>query len=407
MVINFKNIRIGIVGLGYVGLPLAMEFSKAFQVIGYDTNSSRVSDLNNGKDITDEGGFGSAQDFLITDKLERLRECNVYIVTVPTPIDKYKQPNLNPLISASREIGQILSMGNVVIFESTVYPGATEEDCIPVLEKHSNLKFNRTFFVGYSPERVNPGDKTRRLPDIVKVTSGSTPDVAEFISKLYSVIIKAGVHQAPSIKVAEAAKVIENVQRDVNIALMNEIHQIFDKMAIDTQAVISAASTKWNFMSLSPGLVGGHCISVDPYYLLHKSRSKGYIPDLIRTAREINDSMSSFYLNDFIKSLIKQEISLVDLSVAILGIAFKEDCPDIRNSKVVDLCSGLTDLGINIEIYDDMVCSKDLLNQYNLELTENFKNITSNVAILAVPHQSILEKIKSSNFEFVYKIKGE
>ena len=407
MVINFKNIRIGIVGLGYVGLPLAMEFSKAFQVIGYDTNSSRVSDLNNGTDITDEGGFGNAQDFLITDKLERLRECNVYIVTVPTPIDKYKQPNLNPLISASREIGQILSMGNVVIFESTVYPGATEEDCIPVLEKHSNLKFNRSFFVGYSPERVNPGDKTRRLPDIVKVTSGSTPDVAEFISKLYSVIIKAGVHQAPSIKVAEAAKVIENVQRDVNIALMNEIHQIFDKMAIDTQAVISAASTKWNFMSLSPGLVGGHCISVDPYYLLHKSRSKGYIPDLIRTAREINDSMSSFYLNDFIKSLIKQEISLVDLSVAILGIAFKEDCPDIRNSKVVDLCSGLTDLGINIEIYDDMVCSKDLLNQYNLELTENFKNITSNVAILAVPHQSILEKIKSSNFEFVYKIKGE
>uniref|UniRef100_UPI003A8FFE0C nucleotide sugar dehydrogenase n=1 Tax=Mesoflavibacter zeaxanthinifaciens TaxID=393060 RepID=UPI003A8FFE0C len=327
-----------------------------------------------------------------TSSLQELKQCNVYIVTVPTPIDEHKQPDLTPLIKASEALGSVVSQGDVIIYESTVYPGATEEDCIPVVERVSGLKFNQDFFAGYSPERINPGDKEHRVTNILKVTSGSTPEVAEFVDQLYKSIITAGTHKASSIKVAESAKVIENVQRDVNIALVNELHQIFSKLEIDTNEVIEAAATKWNFMKLKPGLVGGHCIGVDPYYLLHKSSQKGHVPDLIRTAREINDCMPSFVANDFLRFLIKNKINPINSNVLLMGFAFKENCPDLRNTKNYDLYTELLNLGFNVTVYDSWVNKDEALKEYNVEVIDYIEEINDyDSLIITVAHDDIIE----------------
>ncbi|WP_036828239.1 nucleotide sugar dehydrogenase, partial [Photobacterium sanctipauli] len=350
-----ENAKVGIVGLGYVGLPLAVEFGKKFATIGFDIDTKRVKELISGTDstleCTDEE-LAEASCLKYSSSLEELKNCNVYIVTVPTPIDEHKQPDLTPLIKASEALGAVISKGDIIIYESTVYPGATEEDCIPVVERVSGFKFNKDFYAGYSPERINPGDKEHRVTNILKVTSGSTPEVAEFVDQLYKTIITAGTHKAPSIKVAEASKVIENVQRDVNIALVNELHQVFSRLSINTKDVIAAASTKWNFMSLQPGLVGGHCIGVDPYYLLDKSQKSGYIPDLIRQAREINDVMPAYLAQDFLNELVRLKINPIDCHVGLFGFTFKENCPDIRNTKVFNLYLELIGLGFQVTIYD-------------------------------------------------------
>ncbi|TOD58572.1 nucleotide sugar dehydrogenase, partial [Vibrio parahaemolyticus] len=353
---SLENARVGIIGLGYVGLPLAVEFGKKSPTIGFDINQDRIDELSAGRDSTlecSDNELAEAKYLSYTSSLQELKECNVYIVTVPTPIDEHKQPDLTPLIKASEALGTVVSEGDVVIYESTVYPGATEEDCIPVVERVSGLKFNQDFFAGYSPERINPGDKEHRVTNILKVTSGSTPEVAEYVDKLYRTIITAGTHKASSIKVAEASKVIENTQRDVNIALVNELHQIFSRLGINTKEVIDAAATKWNFMKLYPGLVGGHCISVDPYYLLHKSQQTGYIPDLMRQAREINDSMPDHLVKDFLVSLVKQGVNPVGKKVGLFGFTFKENCPDIRNTKVYDVYNSLVKMGFSVTVYDN------------------------------------------------------
>lgn len=409
---DFSNTKIGIIGLGYVGLPLAVEFGKILPTVGYDINKSRVQELIDGIDSTLECNFEelqSADKLSYTYDLVDIKECNVYIVTVPTPIDEHKRPDLTPLIKASEALGKVLKPKDIVIYESTVYPGATEEECIPILEKVSNLKFNIDFFAGYSPERINPGDKEHRVSNIFKVTSGSTDTVAEFVDQLYRKIILVGTHKAPSIKVAEASKVIENVQRDVNIALINELHQIFERMGIDTKAVIDAAATKWNFMKLMPGLVGGHCIGVDPYYLLYKSNSYGYIPDLMRTAREVNDGFAEYLVNSFLKSLIKENISPVGLKTLILGFSFKENCPDVRNTKVVDLYFHLKKLGLDVTIYDPWVSQSEVHEEYGIdvknELDENY-----DVGFLAVGHNEILSALKDKkinfNKNFIFDFKG-
>ena len=327
---DLENAKIGIIGLGYVGLPLAVEFSKKYPVIGFDIDAFRISSLKEGIDNTseiDSKELLEQKNLHFTSDTSDLKKCNVYIVTVPTPITINKQPDLRPLVDASTMIGSIIGKGDTLIYESTVYPGATEDDCVPIVESISGLKLNHDFFVGYSPERINPGDRDKKVSQILKVTSGSNEESADFIDRLYKSIIVAGTHKAASIKIAEGAKIVENVQRDVNIALINELHQIFTKMEIDTNSVIEAASTKWNFMKLTPGLVGGHCISVDPYYLLHKSEKKGFIPDLMRTGREINDSMPDFLVKNFLTELLNNKINPVDLEVALVGFTFKEDCP--------------------------------------------------------------------------------
>ncbi|WP_318411625.1 nucleotide sugar dehydrogenase [Photobacterium leiognathi] len=412
---NFEidKTTLGIVGLGYVGLPLAVEFGKKFQTIGFDINSDRIAELSKFKDSTLEcttEELQSAKFLEYSHDVEELRKCNVIIVTVPTPIDKHKQPDLSPLINASELLGRVIKRGDVIIYESTVYPGATEESCVPVLERESSLEFNKDFFVGYSPERINPGDKSHRVTTIKKVTSGSTPEVADFVDDLYNTIITAGTHKATSIKVAEASKVIENVQRDVNIALINELHHIFEKMGIETKEVIEAASTKWNFMKLMPGLVGGHCIGVDPYYLLHKSKSIGYIPDLIRTARVINDGMADSIAHSFLNSLIKKKINPVDCKVLLAGFTFKENCPDIRNTKVYDLYIKLLDLGFDIDVYDPWVCKEDVKKEYNLNILTSKPSSEYDAVMLTVGHDQIIQelndkKIKSSN-NFIYDFKG-
>ena len=404
MINQFKksNLKIAVIGLGYVGLPLAVEFGKKFSVLGFDVNEERVTSLNQGHDETLEistSELKRSQNLQFTSNEDFLFQSNIYIVTVPTPIDRYKRPNLTPLIKASSMIGKFLSKGDVVIYESTVYPGATEEDCVPVLENVSNLQFNKDFFVGYSPERINPGDKQHKLKDIQKVTSGSTKQASVFIDKLYKEIITAGTYQAESIKVAEAAKVIENTQRDLNISLINELAIIFNAMNIDTESVLKAAGTKWNFLPFRPGLVGGHCIGVDPYYLTHKAQELGYHPEIILAGRRLNDGMSSFIAGEFIKALANNSIKINSANILVLGLAFKENCPDIRNTKVVDVVSELKNFNCNIEIYDPWVDSNEASKSFDIKITNTLKRNTYDGVIVAVAHKEFfkmgIKKIKS------------
>ncbi|ELD3329146.1 Vi polysaccharide biosynthesis UDP-N-acetylglucosamine C-6 dehydrogenase TviB, partial [Escherichia coli] len=388
------NAKIGIIGLGYVGLPLAVEFGKKVTTIGFDINKSRIDELRNGHDSTLECSnleLLEATKLTYACSLDALKECNVFIVTVPTPIDKHKQPDLTPLIKASETLGKIIKKGDVIIYESTVYPGATEEDCIPVVEKVSGLKFNIDFFAGYSPERINPGDKEHRVTNILKVTSGSTPDVAEYVDQLYKLIITVGTHKASSIKVAEAAKVIENTQRDVNIALINELSIIFNKLGIDTLEVLEAAGTKWNFLPFRPGLVGGHCIGVDPYYLTHKAQSVGYHPEMILAGRRLNDSMGQYVVSQLVKKMLKQRIQVEGANVLVMGLTFKENCPDLRNTKVIDIISELKEYNINIDIIDPWCSTDEAQHEYGLTLCEDPKVNHYDAIIIAVAHNEFRE----------------
>lgn len=383
---------LAVIGLGYVGLPLAVEFAKIRPVIGFDVNRERIAALESGCDATKEltkEELIDAELLRFSSDVNDLRDCSVFIVTVPTPIDDHKRPDLTPLIRASETIGEVLKRGDVVIYESTVYPGATEEVCVPILEKASGLKMNGDFFVGYSPERINPGDKQHRLPDIRKVTSGSTPETAAFVDKLYSSIISAGTHKAESIRVAEAAKVIENTQRDLNIALMNELAILFDRMNIDTEAVIRAASTKWNFLPFRPGLVGGHCIGVDPYYLTHKAEAVGYHPQLILAGRRINDGMGKHVAGCLIKEIVRRGLPIRDGRVLVLGLTFKENCPDLRNTRVIDLIEELRDFGLNVDVADPQASASEALKEYGIRLTTPEPNCYEAV-VLAVPHKELV-----------------
>ncbi|WP_288403731.1 Vi polysaccharide biosynthesis UDP-N-acetylglucosamine C-6 dehydrogenase TviB [uncultured Acinetobacter sp.] len=387
---RLAELKIAIIGLGYVGLPLAVEFGKKVPVVGFDISSKRIEELKNGQDHTLEvspNELQQAAQLSFTCDLEKLKECNFFIVTVPTPIDDYKQPDLTPLIKASTSIGQILKKGDIVVYESTVYPGATEEVCIPVLEKVSGLEFNTDFFAGYSPERINPGDKLHRVTNILKITSGSTPEVAEFIDEIYNLIIEAGTHKASTIKVAEAAKVIENTQRDVNIALINELALIFNRMGIDTEDVLKAAGTKWNFLPFRPGLVGGHCIGVDPYYLTHKAQSIGYHPEIILAGRRLNDSMGAYVVTQLVKKMIKKKIQVEGAKVLLLGLSFKENCPDIRNTKIIDIVKELEEYHIEVDVYDPWVDSAEAEHEYNIQPINNPKSAEYDAIILAVAHE--------------------
>jgi UDP-N-acetyl-D-glucosamine/UDP-N-acetyl-D-galactosamine dehydrogenase len=390
---DVKNVKLALAGLGYVGLPLAVEFSKKMPVIGYDVNKKRIIELKKSMDLTgevDSQELSGLQNCEFTIDTEVLCKANVVIVTVPTPIDKNKIPNLDHLKDISEVIGSHLSVGDLVIYESTVYPGVTEEICVPILQKTSGLKFNEDFFVGYSPERINPGDKDHKIKDIKKVTSGSTPACADFVDELYSQIITAGTHKAPSIRVAEAAKVIENVQRDVNIALINELSLLFERLEIDTDEVLAAANTKWNFLDFKPGLVGGHCIGVDPYYLTHKAKEVGYHPDLILAGRKINDSMGKFVAQSVIKSLLKIAWPDRTKRILILGLSFKENCPDIRNTKVIDIIDELQAFGMTVDVFDPVASREDAKSKYGISLIEKLGNQKYQAVILAVPHKTFL-----------------
>ena len=384
-----ENIKIAIFGLGYVGLPLAVEFGKKYKTIGFDINTTRVEELIGGLDTTLECSSSELTEAILlgyTSSRDDLKNCNVYIVTVPTPIDEHNQPNLMPLIKASEMIGAVISQGDVVIYESTVYPGATEEVCIPIIEKISNLLLNKDFFAGYSPERINPGDKQHRVTDILKVTSGSNADAAEFVDKLYGQIITAGTYKAASIKVAEAAKVIENTQRDVNIALINELSVIFSKLGIDTLEVLEAAGTKWNFLPFRPGLVGGHCIGVDPYYLAHKAQTVGYHPEMILAGRRINDGMSKHVASTFVKKMLMKSIRVFGARVLFLGLSFKENCPDIRNTKVVDVISELEEYNIVVDVYDPWVNQEEASKEYGVSVLENYPVERYDGVLILVAH---------------------
>lgn len=386
---NPQNINLAIIGLGYVGLPLAVEFGRKRAVIGFDINKGRIDELKSGTDSTLETTqeeLAAAKHLSYTTNADDLRACNCYIVTVPTPIDEHKQPDLTPLIKASETIGKVLKRGDVVIYESTVYPGATEEDCVPVLEKHSGLKFNVDFFAGYSPERINPGDKEHRVTTIKKVTSGSTPEVADMVDALYREIITAGTHKAPSIRVAEAAKVIENTQRDVNIALINELALIFNRMGIDTEAVLQAAGTKWNFLPFRPGLVGGHCIGVDPYYLTHKAQAIGYHPEIILAGRRLNDSMGAYVVTQLVKQMTKQRIHVQGARVLVMGLAFKENCPDLRNTRVVDIVRELAEYDVKADVYDPWVSSAEAEHEYGITPVQQPATGDYDAIIVAVAH---------------------
>lgn len=381
--------HLAIIGLGYVGLPLAVEFGKKYNTIGFDINDARIDELKKGFDRTlevDAENLASSKQLSFSSKLEELKAANFYIVTVPTPIDKNKRPDLTPLIKASETVGKVLKKGDIVVYESTVYPGCTEDDCVPVLEKFSGLKFNTDFFCGYSPERINPGDKVHTVTKIRKITAGSTPETADTVNEIYGSIITAGTYKAPSIKVAEAAKVIENCQRDINIAFVNELSLIFDKMNIDTLDVLEAAGTKWNFLPFRPGLVGGHCIGVDPYYLTHKAEEIGYHSQVILSGRKINDNMGAFVANKVVKLMIKKGINVNTSKALVLGITFKENCPDIRNSKVIDIITELTDFGVTVDIYDPMADTSEVHEEYNVHLTEKTAN-DYDAVILAVNHK--------------------
>ena len=384
-----SNIKLAIIGLGYVGLPLAVEFGKKRPVTGFDINARRIKELRAGMDHTLETEpeeLREAKHLSFTANPDDLRACNVFIVTVPTPIDEYKRPDLTPLIKASETIGKVLKVGDIVIYESTVYPGATEEDCVPVLEKHSGLKFNHDFYAGYSPERINPGDKSHRVTTIVKVTSGSTPVVAATVDGLYREIIVAGTHMAPSIRVAEAAKVIENTQRDLNIALINELAMIFNRMNIDTEAVLKAAGTKWNFLPFRPGLVGGHCIGVDPYYLTHKAQAIGYHPEIILAGRRINDAMGSYVVAQLVKAMTRKCIQINGARVLVMGLAFKENCPDLRNTRLVDVVNELREYNCEVDVYDPWVSAEEAYEEYGIRPIAELEQGVYDSIILGVAH---------------------
>ena len=388
--LKVADLSLAVIGLGYVGLPLAIEFGKKRSVVGFDINQVRVDELKSGQDHTLEASpaeLSEATHLSFTTNLEDLRRCNCFIVTVPTPIDEHKQPDLTPLIKASETIGKVLKVGDLVIYESTVYPGATEEDCVPVLEKHSGLQFNQDFFAGYSPERINPGDKEHRVTSIKKVTSGSTPEIADLVDALYNEIIMAGTHKAPSIKVAEAAKVIENTQRDINIALINELALIFNRMGIDTEAVLQAAGSKWNFLPFRPGLVGGHCIGVDPYYLTHKAQAVGYHPEIILAGRRLNDNMGAYVANQLIKAMIKRRIQIKGARVLVMGLTFKENCPDLRNTRVVDIVTELQDYNCTVDVYDPWVSVAEAEDEYGITPTRQPTLGTYDGIVLAVAHR--------------------
>jgi len=392
---SLRNCKLGIIGLGYVGLPLAVEFGKRYRTVGFDIKAARVAELKAGKDSTLEvepSELRSAKQLSYSTSLKQLRGCNVFIATVPTPIDDYKRPDLKPIESASELIGQVLKRGDVVIFESTVYPGCTEEIAVPILERVSGLKFNRDFFAGYSPERINPGDKQHRLPTIKKITSGSTPEVADFVDALYGSIIQAGTHKASSIRVAEAAKVIENTQRDVNIALINELALIFNRLGIDTEEVLQAAGTKWNFLPFRPGLVGGHCIGVDPYYLTHKAQEIGYHPEMILAGRRINDNMALYVAERVAQLMIRKRIHVKGSRILMMGLAFKENCPDLRNSKVVDVIRELKKYGAKVDVYDPWVDAQEAAHEYGLRPIRKPARKTYDAVVLAVAHQQFKEQ---------------
>lgn len=389
---KLEDVKICVVGLGYVGLPLALAFAKKWPVVGFDISKRRIEELRGGHDgtleVTDQD-LAEAGNIVYTDSLEEIRSCNVYVITVPTPIDTARRPDFDPLLKSSMSIGGVLSKGDVVIYESTVYPGVTEEVCVPVLEKASGMKFNQDFFCGYSPERINPGDKERTVTKIMKVTSGSTPEIADFVDSLYRAVIAAGTHKASSIRVAEAAKVIENTQRDVNIALMNELARIFNRIGIDTHEVLAAARTKWNFLPFIPGLVGGHCIGVDPYYLAHKATMLGYNPELILAARRINDDMGPYVATRLLREMAKARLNIVGARILILGLAFKENCPDVRNTKVVDVIRELEGINTEVDVFDPWVNPAEARHEYGVELIGEPASAYDAV-VLAVAHKEFL-----------------
>tara|TARA_Y100000768_G_scaffold388763_1_gene386903 strand:- start:2845 stop:4095 length:1251 start_codon:yes stop_codon:yes gene_type:complete len=403
--------KIAVIGLGYVGLPLALEFSKKYETFGFDIDSKRISQITRGIDTTLEVSkedIFQANNLIFTNNIKEISKCNIFIITVPTPVDDFKKPNLKPLLNACDQVGKILSKDDIVIFESTVYPGCTEEDCVPVLETSSGLKFNDDFFCGYSPERINPGDKVNTLSKIVKVTSGSNQKTAKIVDDLYKSIIQAGTYLAPSIKIAEASKAIENAQRDLNISFVNELSIIFDKIGIDTNDVLDAAATKWNFLKYKPGLVGGHCIGVDPYYLTYKSETLGYSPQVILSGRRVNDNMGKFISNKVIKMMTSREINIKNSNALVLGITFKENCPDIRNSKVIDIYKELKLFGVNVDVFDNYADKNNVEKVFNIKLVTNLK--TYDVIILAVAHNDFLKldwnKLKKSDKSIIFDSKS-
>jgi UDP-N-acetyl-D-galactosamine dehydrogenase len=416
-----QDIRIAIIGLGYVGLPLAVEFARKYNTVGFDINESRVRDLNNGNDhtleVADEDLLSvvkkeltPAEGLYCTTNLEDIRDCNYYIVTVPTPVDRHNRPDLTPLYKASATVGKVLKKGDIVVYESTVYPGVTEDECVPVLEKASGLKFNTDFFAGYSPERINPGDKEHTVSKILKITSGSTPAAADKVDQLYNSVIKAGTHKATSIKVAEAAKVIENAQRDINIAFVNELAKIFNKLEIDTEEVLKAAGTKWNFLKFKPGLVGGHCIGVDPYYLAQKAQEAGYHPEIILAGRRLNDGMGAYVAQEVVKHMVKKDIPVKGARILVLGITFKENCPDVRNTKVVDILKTLQEYETNITIYDPWAEPQEVKHEYGwTSLKELNIACDFDAIVLAVAHDEFkqldINKL-CKNRAVVYDVKG-
>ena len=391
---KLENLKIAIIGLGYVGLPLAVEFGKNFSTVGFDINRKRVDELRSGNDFTLEVNsedLGRATHLIYTTEIEAIKDCNFYIVTVPTPIDDSNAPDLKPLESASKSVGKVIKNGDIVVYESTVYPGATEEVCIPIIEKESGLNFNQDFFAGYSPERINPGDKVNTLTKITKITSGSTPEVAELVDKVYQSIISAGTYRAESMKVAEAAKVIENTQRDLNIAIVNEFAKIFNILGIDTEAVLNAAGSKWNFLKFKPGLVGGHCISVDPYYLTHKAQEVGYRPEVILAGRRINDGMGQYVATQMVKKLASKKIHIDEAKVLVMGFTFKGDCPDVRNTKIIDIIHELKSFNINVDVCDNWANRNEVKEHYNIELIDTLKQSYYDGLIIAVDHSEYKE----------------
>lgn len=412
--------KIGVIGLGYVGLPLARLFATKYNVVGFDINQTRVDELKRGIDFTLEISEELLKSVLKNDidqniglycstSIEDIKDCNYYVVTVPTPVDKHNKPDLTPLYKASETVGKVLKKDDIVIYESTVYPGATEDDCVPVLERVSGLKFNVDFFAGYSPERINPGDKEHTVDKILKITSGSTPKIGVKVDELYKSVITAGTHLAPTIKVAEAAKVIENSQRDINIAFVNELSKIFNLLGIDTQEVLKAAGTKWNFLPFKPGLVGGHCIGVDPYYLAQKAQERGYHPEIILAGRKLNDSMGEYVASQVVKLMIKKGISINEANLLMLGVAFKENCPDVRNTKIVDVIAALKDYGINVVIYDPWVNVDEVKHEYNLKAESDLPESTFDAIVLGVAHNEFLEldfKSLQNDKSILYDVKG-
>lgn len=412
--------RIAVIGLGYVGMPLAVEFAKYFPVVGFDINAKRIEELQNHQDHTLEVDTEALKEVIVqskpeekgllcSNKLEDIADCNFYIVTVPTPVDKYNRPDLTPLYKASETVGKVLKQGDVVIYESTVYPGVTEEECVPVLEKVSGLKFNKDFYCGYSPERINPGDKQHTVTKIKKVTSGSTPEIADAVDKLYGSIITAGTHKASSIKVAEAAKVIENAQRDINIAFVNELAKIFNRMGIDTHDVLEAAGTKWNFLKFKPGLVGGHCIGVDPYYLAQKAQEVGYNPEIILAGRRMNDGMGGYIANEVVKMMIKRNLTIKNSNILMLGVTFKENCPDVRNTRVVDIIAELRSYDINLTVYDPWANPAEVKHEYGIDTTNDKPVGKFDAVVLAVAHDEFIENDWKSYLNddgIIYDVKG-